>query len=225
MLVPSKGVVVERTGATGVHAQRGRGLAREWAVLTLGGGGGWGWWQWKGVWWGGWRQARAGAARRSGGGRSDRREKGTGGVSRRHTQSGVPLPGGGTWAAILARESSRRWEMRPSNLEFKTSMDLRKTGLSLSFAFIHSASLASILAVTASISPFTFSLSSSIFIALSEDASCFFVLLLRGKVSLACTEDVDRAAGPERGGRLPEKKRARPPRDEEGGEDEDEDSD
>ena len=126
------------------------------------------------------------------------------------TDSGVYLPGAGTGAAILASMSLSRVAMRRSNLEFKTSMDLRKTGLSSAFAFIHSAFSARISAATASISSFNLRSCSSV---------------LRSEVSLASTgvrgvrEDVDRTTGPEGGGRPPEKKRA--PRDEEG---EDEDS-
>ncbi len=119
--------------------------------------------------------------------------------------------------AILASMSLSRVVMRRSSLEFNISMDLRSKSFSVPLVSVfRSASLASIFAVTASISSFNLS-------------SCFFVLRLRGEVSLASTEvrgvreEADRAAGPERGERPPEKKRARPPRDEEGGEDEDED--
>ncbi len=125
-----------------------------------------------------------------------------------HTHSGVLLPGAGTGAAIPARESSRRWEMRPSNLEFNTSMDLRMTAFSATsgvlslFAFS-----ARISAAAASISPF-------------KSASCFSVL--RSKASLG--HSGVRVTGPEGGGGALEKKRARAPRDEEGVDEEDEDS-
>ena len=146
---------------------RSGGEGDEGTVLTFGGGG--------------WGAVRGGAEE----GRR-RERKGEGLVTRTHNEGGrrqhntqhthtVVLPGAGTESAILRVDELVAGAMRRSNLEFKTSMDLRIMSLSATSASVfRSASFTRISAATASISPpFAFSLS-------IMRARCLSVVLVGG---------------------------------------------